>query len=103
MAKAAKGKAKEENGAAQGGQQGPQGQGQQPMLNVLAQFTKDFSFENPKAPDSLRPREKPPEIDIIQGLDAHRDTGHAGLSEIGEPPSLDGARVGFKRDLGIGG
>lgn len=70
MAKAAKGKAKEENGAAQGGQQGPQGQGQQPMLNVLAQFTKDFSFENPKAPDSLRPREKPPEIDINVNVNA---------------------------------
>ncbi len=33
-------------------------------LNVLAQYIKDFSFENPNSPNSLRPREKPPEIKI---------------------------------------
>jgi preprotein translocase subunit SecB len=36
----------------------------QPMLNVLAQYVKDFSFENPHAPNSLRPREQSPEISI---------------------------------------
>ncbi len=25
-----------------------------PQIRILAQFTRDFSFENPKAPDSLR-------------------------------------------------
>ena len=34
------------------------------MLNVLAQYVKDLSFENPHAPNSLRPRETPPEINI---------------------------------------
>lgn len=71
MAKAAKGKAKEENGSAQGNQQGQQGQPNQPMLNVLAQYIKDFSFENPKSPDSLRPREKPPEININVNVNAN--------------------------------
>ncbi len=35
-----------------------------PTMNVLAQYIKDFSFENPNAPHSLRPRENAPEISI---------------------------------------
>ncbi|MEM9278413.1 MAG: protein-export chaperone SecB [Pseudomonadota bacterium] len=35
-----------------------------PQMNVLAQYIKDFSFENPHAPNSLRPRDKAPEISI---------------------------------------
>ena len=38
--------------------------GNAPSMNVLAQYIKDFSFENPHAPNSLRPRENPPEISI---------------------------------------
>ncbi len=34
-----------------------------PQLNVVAQYIKDFSFENPNAPASLTPGE-PPEIGI---------------------------------------
>jgi preprotein translocase subunit SecB len=33
---------------------GPGQQQPQPQLNVLAQYTKDFSFENPNAPHSLQ-------------------------------------------------
>ncbi|WP_350335747.1 protein-export chaperone SecB [Coralliovum pocilloporae] len=43
---------------------GAQADGAAPQLNVLAQYVKDLSFENPKAPDSLRPREKSPNINI---------------------------------------
>ena len=35
-----------------------------PMLNVLAQYTKDMSFENPNAPDSLKSGQTPPEVAI---------------------------------------
>ncbi len=35
-----------------------------PSLNVLTQFIKDFSFENPNAPRSLQPQEKPPQINL---------------------------------------
>ena len=28
-----------------------------PQLNVLAQYTKDLSFENPNAPSSLQPQQ----------------------------------------------
>ena len=33
------------------------GNGAQPRLNVLAQYIKDLSFENPGAPASLRGRD----------------------------------------------
>src|ERR1700742_4017671 len=35
-----------------------------PQLNVLAQYTKDLSFENPNAPASLGPQPQPPAINI---------------------------------------
>jgi len=35
-----------------------------PQLNVLAQYTKDLSFENPNAPGSLSPQAQPPQINI---------------------------------------
>lgn len=38
--------------------------GAPPQLNVLAQYTKDLSFENPNAPASLTPQKTPPEINI---------------------------------------
>jgi preprotein translocase subunit SecB len=46
--------------------QGPSAQsGQtQPQLNVLGQYIKDFSFENPNAPRSLAPTQTQPEINI---------------------------------------
>src|SRR5271157_949449 len=38
--------------------------GAPPQLNVLAQYTKDLSFENPNAPASLQPQGSPPQINI---------------------------------------
>ena len=35
-----------------------------PQLNVLAQYTKDLSFENPNAPSSLGPQQQQPSINI---------------------------------------
>ncbi len=35
-----------------------------PMLQILAQYTKDMSFENPNAPESLRTGLDAPEINI---------------------------------------
>ena len=40
------------------------GNGSPPQLNVLAQYTKDLSFENPNAPASLAPQSQPPQINI---------------------------------------
>src|SRR5436305_9423519 len=45
--------------------QGAAGQQQvQAQLNVLGQYIKDFSFENPNAPRSLNPTEQQPAINI---------------------------------------
>lgn len=51
--------------------QGQTGDGA-PRLNVLAQYVKDLSFENPDAPNSLRPREQPPRINIGINVQANR-------------------------------
>jgi preprotein translocase subunit SecB len=44
------------------------GAGGQASLGVIAQYVKDLSFENPGAPNSLRPRQKPPTINISIGV-----------------------------------
>jgi len=44
----------------------------QPSLNVLAQYVKDLSFENPNAPNSLtqQPGQQPPKINIQINVNA---------------------------------
>jgi preprotein translocase subunit SecB len=42
----------------------PATMGPQPHLNVLGQYIKDFSFENPNAPRSLTPTQLQPQINI---------------------------------------
>jgi preprotein translocase subunit SecB len=49
----------------------PNGAGQAPSLNILAQYTKDLSFENPGAPQSLQARDKAPEININVNVNAN--------------------------------
>ncbi len=41
-----------------------------PQLNVLAQYVKDFSFENPNAPRSLQPSNEQPQINIQINVNA---------------------------------
>jgi preprotein translocase subunit SecB len=48
----------------------------QPQLNVVTQYIKDFSFENPNAPQSMAARDEPPQIGIQINVNA------APLSEI---------------------
>ena len=43
-----------------------------PQLNVLVQYIKDFSFENPNAPRSLGPQEKSPNISIQVNVNARQ-------------------------------
>jgi preprotein translocase subunit SecB len=48
----------------------------QPGLRVLAQYIRDLSFENPRAPESLRGAETQPQIDLGVELNARgRDDG----------------------------
>ncbi|MGH6663886.1 MAG: protein-export chaperone SecB [Pseudolabrys sp.] len=41
-----------------------------PQLNVVGQYIKDLSFENPNAPQSLAPGTSPPQIAIQINVDA---------------------------------
>lgn len=53
------------NGAPpQGGNQPQVDAGAPPQLNVLAQYIKDLSFENPNAPRSLGPHQQQPSINV---------------------------------------
>lgn len=45
-------------------------QGQQPSLKILGQYLKDFSFENPNAPQSLAPQQQQPDINIAVNVNA---------------------------------
>ena len=58
-----------------GGPQGPQAQQNAPQLNVLVQYIKDFSFENPNAPRSLAPTDQPP-INIQINVNANAAVGN---------------------------
>jgi preprotein translocase subunit SecB len=49
---------------------GPQGAQGQPQLNVLAQYVKDLSFENPNAPNSLQQNPQQPTINIQINVNA---------------------------------
>ncbi|MBX3531472.1 MAG: protein-export chaperone SecB [Rhizobiaceae bacterium] len=49
----------------------PSANGKGPTLNILAQYVKDFSFENPGAPASLRGRDKAPGININVNCNAN--------------------------------
>jgi preprotein translocase subunit SecB len=42
----------------------------QPQLSVVAQYIKDFSFENPNAPQSLTAGQEPPQIGIQINVNA---------------------------------
>ena len=63
-----------------------------PQLNVLVQYTKDLSFENPNAPRSLGPQQQQPAINIQinVGANAVADNDYEvtlsieGKAEIGE-------------------
>jgi len=64
MAKKTTKKKKEEAAA-------PEATGAAPSISVMAQYIKDLSFENPHAPQSLRPRENAPEINININVNAN--------------------------------
>jgi preprotein translocase subunit SecB len=43
-----------------------------PAINVMVQYTKDFSFENPNAPTSLGPQQNAPNIAIQVNVNARQ-------------------------------
>lgn len=47
------------------------GENKTPELNILTQYVKDLSFENPKAPQSLAQKQDSPEININVNVNAN--------------------------------
>ena len=75
-----------------------------PQLNVLAQYTKDFSFENPNAPRSLAPQEQGPSINIQVNVNAKQVTeSEFEVNLVMEGSAQTGANTLFKFELDYAG
>jgi preprotein translocase subunit SecB len=75
-----------------------------PQLNVLAQYTKDLSFENPNAPASLAPQAQQPAINIQINVSANNiaeNEFEVTLSVEGK--AENGGKVMFSFDLAYAG
>lgn len=92
-----------ENGS-NGAANGANGGGALPQLNVLVQYTKDLSFENPNAPRSLAPQNEPPNISIQVNVNANQlnDTDFD-VNLMLEGSAGEGNNVLFKFELTYGG
>jgi preprotein translocase subunit SecB len=77
---------------------------QQPQLNVVAQYIKDFSFENPNAPQSLTPTQDPPQIGIQINVAASplSDTDIEVVLKLDGKAETDG-KLTFRFELEFGG
>ena len=75
-----------------------------PSINAMVQYTKDFSFENPNAPRSLGPQEKPPNIAIQVNVNA-RQVAEADfeVNILLEGSAGEGAGLLFKFELDYAG
>ncbi len=76
----------------------------QPSLNVVAQYVKDFSFENPRAPDSLRPKDGGPQIQVGVNVQSRQRSGIEFEVELKlEVSATQGEDTVFHIELDYGG
>jgi len=75
-----------------------------PSLNILAQYTKDLSFENPGAPRSLQARDNAPAIKIGVNVNANplSDTDFDVVLSL-NAEAKEGDKVVFAAELVYGG
>jgi preprotein translocase subunit SecB len=75
-----------------------------PSINILAQYTKDLSFENPGAPRSLQARDKAPGINIGVNVNANplSETDFDVVLSL-NAEAKDGDKVVFAAELIYGG
>jgi preprotein translocase subunit SecB len=75
-----------------------------PGIRVLAQFIRDLSFENPRAPDSLHASQAQPQIDMsVEMSAAGRPDGLFNVDlKLGATATRDGETV-FQLELVYGG
>ncbi len=75
-----------------------------PQLNVLAQYTKDFSFENPNAPRSLVQQEQGPNINIQVNVNAKQiSESEFEVNLVMEGSAQTPANILFKFELDYAG
>jgi len=78
--------------------------GAMPQLNVIAQYTKDLSFENPNAPRSLAPQQQGPNISIQVNVNAAQiDQNDYEVSLQIEGTAGEGAGLLFQFELNYAG
>lgn len=79
-------------------------QASNPSLSILAQYTKDLSFENPGAPRSLQARETAPAININVNVNANplSDSDFDVVLTL-NAQAMDGDKVVFAAELVYGG
>lgn len=79
-------------------------QAQGPTLRVLAQYTKDLSFENPNVPDSLRTDQEAPNVEVsldVQARSLQEDNYESSITL--RISSKRGETVAFLAELTYGG
>src|SRR2546422_7310944 len=82
----------------------PQGAAPPPQLNVLAQYTKDLSFENPNAPTSLAPQQQQPAINIQINVSANNlSENEFEVTLTIEGKAENGGKVMFSVELAYAG
>jgi preprotein translocase subunit SecB len=75
-----------------------------PRFGVIAQYTKDFSFENPNAPRTLGPQQTSPNISIQVNVNARQlSPSDYEVSLVLEGGAGQGADVMFKFELNYAG
>lgn len=53
-----------------------------PHISIISQYIKDFSFENPKAPQSLTKQAKAPEVELALDLNISKIEGMENTYEV---------------------
>ncbi len=90
--------------ADQGGNGGSEPAKALPRFSVLAQYTKDFSFENPNAPRSLAPQQQGPKINLQINVNARQlAPADFEVSLVLEGGAGEGADALFKFELNYAG
>jgi preprotein translocase subunit SecB len=94
-----------QNGAAAAAQENPAGE--QPQIGIMGQYLKDFSFENPAAPQSLQDMTQTrPDINVNVNLNARRigDEGYEVVLNITAKAELTEKQlIGFVVEISYAG
>jgi preprotein translocase subunit SecB len=77
-----------------------------PGIRIFSQFIRDLSFENPRAPDALRPAPELGQPQIELGVEMNARGRHDGLFEVDLKLNVSASREGqpvFQLELVYGG